>query len=703
MPAYSTSKAMRAMPRLPLKGSLDLTYRCNNNCRHCWLRIPPGSPEKQYELTLDEIKAIVDQARAMGCREWSISGGEPMLRPDFAEIFDYVTRKATRYSLNTNGTLITPQIAQLMRRKGSKMVALYGATAEVHDHVTRTPGSFERTMRGFAYLKEAGAGFTVQLIPMRDSYHQWDEMQALARSLSKHWRCGAPWLYLSACGDPERNQEINRQRLDPRDVIELDQPDLSSEEWWEARDEGGRMKDEFAPPSSFIPHPSSFPPDDRLFASCIAGRRDFHVDPYGGMTFCGFIQHPALRYDLRQGSFQEAWDVFIPSLADQVRGGREYLENCAACELRSECRWCPVYGYLEQRRFSAPVRYLCDVAREARRFKDDWKSKHRRYYEVGGITVQVEADLPITDATFHPKFELFRADGPGKDTIRIRHHFSLPDLNGKDLGEEVYRKPPWAIYRKGDAWIYLAIPPTIPPQGRIEDPRCVAVFSRDHSRVRIYHRDDELFRQGDQRALTLFATDQILLAHVLADRQGCYLHSSGAILDGQGLLFVGQSEAGKSTISRMLADRDLTGFQNLSGLRIEVLCDDRNIVRRHPYPPQPPRTQGGAGREGFWVYGTWSHGEWPVVSASSAPLRAIMFLEKAPENRLIPLDDRQEIIRRLLACLIKPFVTADWWEKTLTLVERIAREVPCYVLRFEKSGGVVGVLAGLVRQSAPAE
>lgn len=86
MPEYSTSKVMRAMPRLPLKGSLDLTYRCNNNCLHCWLRILPGAPEKQDELSFDEIRAIVDQARAMGCREWAISGGEPMLRPDFAEV-----------------------------------------------------------------------------------------------------------------------------------------------------------------------------------------------------------------------------------------------------------------------------------------------------------------------------------------------------------------------------------------------------------------------------------------------------------------------------------------------------------------------------------------------------------------------------------------------------------------------------------------
>lgn len=156
------------MPRIPLEGAIDLTYRCNNNCRHCWLRIPANSPEKENELTFDEIRDIVDGVRKMGCRRWSISGGEPMLRPDFIHIFDYITSKSASYSINTNGTLITPKIAKYLKRKGSKMASHYGSTAEVHDHITRTSGSFESVMRGFAYLKEAKASFTVQLILMRE-------------------------------------------------------------------------------------------------------------------------------------------------------------------------------------------------------------------------------------------------------------------------------------------------------------------------------------------------------------------------------------------------------------------------------------------------------------------------------------------------------------------------------------------------------
>jgi hypothetical protein len=291
----------------------------------------------------------------------------------------------------------------------------------------------------------------------------------------------------------------------------------------------------------------------------------------------------------------------------------------------------------------------------------------RRCYRIAGVTIEVESDLPITDATFDPKFQPFRVTGPGEDTVSIRHHFALPHLNGQDRGKEVYRRPPWAIYRKGDSWHYLGIA----PNGGTESPYLVAILSRDHTSARIYHAHDEWFRQGNLSSLTLSPTDQILLARVLADRQGCYLHSAGAILGGKGLLFVGHSDAGKSTIVKMLQGR------------AEILCDDRNIVRRWP--------------DGFKVHGTWSHGEVALVSPSSAPLSAMLFLHKSSENRVRPIQDRQVIVRRLLACVIRPLVTADWWEKTLALVEVMTHEIPCYDLEFDRSGKVTDLLMDLAR------
>ena len=577
-----------------------------------------------------------------------------MLREDFPDIFDYITSKSVSYTLNTNGTMITPEIARLLKRKGAKMIALYGATAEIHDHVTRNPGSFDATMQGFANMKEAGAGFIVQIVPMKDNFHQFDEMVRLAASLSKNYRVGAPWLYLSACGSEARNKEIRGQRLDPKDVIALDKPNPSVGDQGPAIEGGcGRVMD-----------------DGRLFARCIESRRDFHVDPYGQMSFCSFVKDPALRYDLRKGSFEEGWEKFIPSMADKVTVDEEYLRGCGSCDHRSDCRWCPVYSYLEHGRFTAKVDYLCDVAKESLKFKEDWLVNHRRYYGIGGMTICVESDLPIKDTTFSEKLELFRTNGPGVDNVRVRHHFSLPDISGQDLGKEIYRKSPWAIYRRGNSWIYQEIPPLKDDSTTYK----LAVFNSDHTTGDIYHPNEQIMEQGDSTSLLLFPTDQILLAPLLADRHGLILHSAGMVIDGQGFLFIGHSGAGKSTTVTMLKDEG------------EILCDDRIIVRKE--------------NNRFRIYGTWSHGTVPIVSPSSAPLRAILLIEKSVENRLVPIIDRGEIALELSKFAVKSIGTVDWWNSTFSLIEQIAREVPVYRLKLDKSGKVKSLIQDLAVSSA---
>jgi MoaA/NifB/PqqE/SkfB family radical SAM enzyme len=678
----------KEIPRLPLEGNIDLTYRCNNNCRHCWLVLPANAPEEKNELTFDEIRRIVDEARAMGCRRWNISGGEPLLRSDFPEIFDYLTRKAVSYSLNTNGTLITPEIARLLTRKGTKMIALYGATAEVYDHITRSPGGFKKVMRGFEYLKEVGAGFIVQLIPMRANYHQWNEMIALAQSLSKHWRCGAPWLYLSRDGSLERNKEIEAQRLSPVDVINLDNPDLTYTERMSELEKRTSEMDGIN--QNDVVCSACENGDDRLFAGCIAARRDFHIDPYGMMSWCSFIKDNALRYDLRKGTFAEAWEKFIPSCADKVRGGDEWRANCASCESRSDCRWCAVYAYLETGRYSAPIPHLCAVAKEARKFKENWQKNHRRYFRIAGITVRIESDLDFRKIKFKDELMAFAVEGPGEDNVEFCHYFELPDLEGKNLGKELYRKPPWAISRNKDGtWFYLGISPT---EGDDSLHR-VAVFSSDHVHGTIYSppRDLDRVLSDGWQSLSHFPTDQIWLGPLLADRNAVLVHSAAAIINGKGLVFVGHSEAGKSTTIELFKAANREGK-----LVAEILCDDRNVLRYWPNKTaeqkQTSATVKGEKRNdnGQWlVHGTWSHGTTADVSPSSAPLCAILFLKQDRKNKIERLTDRKKIWHNLLATLIRPMVTAEWWQKELDILERIVNEIPCYTMHFDKTGGIV--------------
>ena len=293
------------------------------------------------------------------------------------------------------------------------------------------------------------------------------------------------------------------------------------------------------------------------------------------------------------------------------------------------------------------------------------KKNHCLFYHTGGVNICVEADIPITDATFQNKFKAFTANGPGQDTVFIRHHFPLPDLNIIAKGTPVYQKPPWVIYKQAEKWIYMGIV----ENGGDTKVYQVALINRDHTQADIYHANESAFKDGKHHSLTLFPTDQILLARVLADREGCYFHSSGIIMDEKGFLFAGHSDAGKSTVIR-----------NLAG-SAEILCDDRIIVRKI--------------KTGFRLYGTWSHGDISQVSSGSAALKAILFLEQSNENRLIALNDNHKIIQRLLALMIKPLVTFDWWEKMLSLVEKITLNAPCYILRFQKNSDLTGILRSI--------
>jgi len=633
----------KELPRIPLDGYIDLTYRCNNACQHCWLFLAENATEGREELTCDEIKGIVDQARNLGCQAWIISGGEPMIRSDFPEIFEYITRKSVFYKLNTNGTLITPEIAQLMRRKGSKMVALYGASAEVHDSITRNPGSYEATMRGFAYLKEAGAEFIVQVVPMQGNYHQYQQMIKLAESLSPQYRLGAAWLWLSANKSEARNREITRQRLTPSELIEIDPPVYVPHEPEEGTDR--RIEE------SCCTSPTR---DDCLFTNCIPNRRDFHIDPYGQMSFCYYVKDPALRFDLRKGSFQQAWEEFIPSLVNSIHGGKEYLENCGACEFRQECHWCGVYGYLEHGRYSARVEYLCKLTAEQHKFREEWKSNHLRYYQLGGITIQVTTDFPITEKTFSPKFIPFQVKEPGEDILSIRLVDEIPELNELRLGREIYHRVPWIISQQRDSWIYRGIMDGIDN----DKPYVVAIANKDHSNIIICRRA-RYYTDFALEALTTFQSDLILFSRYLAEKQGLVMHSSGMILNKTGLLFVGHSGAGKSTMLKLLRGEG------------EILCDDRIIVRKSP--------------EGFRIHGTWSHGELPDISPNSAPLKAIIFLEQADTTELLPMRDKKEMVGQITAHVIKPLITSEWWEKIFDLTEQIIKTVPIYRLKFEKN------------------
>jgi hypothetical protein len=317
--------------------------------------------------------------------------------------------------------------------------------------------------------------------------------------------------------------------------------------------------------------------------------------------------------------------------------------------------------------------------------------KHCCYFGIAGITVRLESDLDFEFIRFKPELASFAVDSPSGDQVTLRHFFEWPDMSGMDLGEVLYNHAPWSISRKNGWWYYR----NLPINERPLDWQRLGIFNPDHTSGTIYSPPGkaEDIRLNGWDSLSLFTTDQIWLAPVLADRNAVLLHSAAGMVNGKGFIFVGHSSSGKSTTMKLLKG---------AGIGAEILCDDRNIVRKWvlpmsfsqhvSYPHDRPELK----NVGEWcVHGTWSHGTVADVSPNFAPLSAILFLQQASYNQVIPLTDRKEIWKRLLATLIKPMVTAEWWQKELDVLGQIVEEVPCYIMYFDKSGAIVDRLVSL--------
>jgi len=282
-----------------------------------------------------------------------------------------------------------------------------------------------------------------------------------------------------------------------------------------------------------------------------------------------------------------------------------------------------------------------------------------KYYGIGGLTIRVDSELPISDKTFQAKFKAFERPSAGHGVIRIRHRFGLPKIKDGCLGNLVYDKLPWVIYEQSDSWIYFNVLPDISFNAIVS----IAIFNRDHTDGTIYHDSPDIFLSGNNASLTLMITDQILLARVLARRQGCIIHSCGAVLKGKGFLFSGHSGAGKSTLSAML---DRSG---------QVLCDDRIVVRK--YAKQ------------YKIFGTWSHGDFSVISPESARLEGIFFLRKSLRNKITRVTDAKLAAKLILAHVVEPVVCHEWWKDIFLFIETMSEKVPCYILEFDKSGKIM--------------
>lgn len=332
--------------RIPISGSLELSFRCNLRCQHCYVAHGHNGIPGQQELSTAEHNQLLDQIVDEGTLWLLITGGDPLVRQDFPEIWTYAKRKGLLLTLFTNGTLITPRIADLLAewRPFSIEITLYGHTQETYERVTGIPGSHARCRRGIDYLLERGLPLKLKTMALSLTYDEIGDMKAYSESLGLKFRYDS--MVNAGFGMNDRPLGL---RLSPDQVVALDLADEARLTAWE------QFSNEFIRVRR----------DSQYIYKCNAGIKSFHVDPYGKLSICMMARQQ--EYDLRQGSFRDGWRRHLREVRYQTK---VETTECDRCALQTLCSPCPGWSILEHNDPLKRVDYLCQVAHtRARRFE----------------------------------------------------------------------------------------------------------------------------------------------------------------------------------------------------------------------------------------------------------------------------------------------------------------------------------------------
>jgi radical SAM protein with 4Fe4S-binding SPASM domain len=337
--------------RTPVRAAIEVTHRCNNNCVQCYNNLPlKDQKARRKELTFEEHCRILDQISALGCLWLLFTGGEIFARKDFLDIYKHAKQKGLLITLFTNGTLITPEIADYLvqYRPFAIEITLYGRTQQTYEQVTGIPGSFARCMQGIRLLMERELPLKLKSMAITSNKHElWDMKRFVEDELGLEFKFDAILNPRCDCSQSPRcdcSQSPLEVRLAPEEVVKLDLQDPERIDAW--RDLVERNNNS-----------STALENSKAIWQCSSGLNTFAIDPYGMLHMCVLSQNDG--YDLRNGKFQEGWEQFLYKLR-QKEISKE--TKCLTCVIRDMCGMCPANAGLESLDEEEPVDFLCQVA-----------------------------------------------------------------------------------------------------------------------------------------------------------------------------------------------------------------------------------------------------------------------------------------------------------------------------------------------------
>lgn len=320
-----------------IKAQLELTYRCNLHCVHCYTDPYNNRLDIRKELSLDEIKRILDELADLEIVFLNLTGGEIFTHPQFFEIYDYAYRKGFLLMLYTNGTIFTQGMIERLQQAPpfSIDISCHSVNEAAFDRFTQVPGSFRNFMKSMDLLQHSGLPYSFKTKAMNWNRDELPQITAFVESFGQPFR-------VTTSLSPRLNGDLSSldYRLSPEEISALDD---QADETQEA-DSCQEATDLSAPPSQ------------RLYR-CGCATNSIHISAWGELGTCT-LQYER-RASLREYSIKDA----ITKVFGEVRALRYSTDTpCRSCVVHTLCDKKPTEARWERGNAEEPIPYDCDVA-----------------------------------------------------------------------------------------------------------------------------------------------------------------------------------------------------------------------------------------------------------------------------------------------------------------------------------------------------
>ncbi len=322
----------------PATCQFELTFACGLHCRHCYTDCYNRPRYLKKELSTKKVKFILDRLRSNGILWLCFTGGDPLMREDFLELYSYARSSGFIITIFTSAYSINGKICSFFKENLPFQIeiTLNAAAEGAYEMISQVRGSFKKVMRGIDLILKAGLPLKIKTDVMKSNAGELPKIKDFLKNLGLRF-----WPNIFLHGGLDGNLTGPLLRISPQEVLRNKKKASSK-----AEERASTL--DLRPPFK----------TEQLFRCAITGGGGIYIDPYGNTFPCNYIRKPSV-------SLLEK-DVLVARriILEWIRTRKFGMDSeCMTCAVRADCNICPGRAILETKKLDSKISWFCELAR----------------------------------------------------------------------------------------------------------------------------------------------------------------------------------------------------------------------------------------------------------------------------------------------------------------------------------------------------